>query len=87
MAGVFDPQLKMSEDVDWFMRIREANVPLQVVSEVALFYRLHETNMTHGKQLVEMKTVYAIKQSLDRRRKQYDGVAPVLPPLIGERTL
>lgn len=85
-AGVFDPQLRMSEDVDWFMRIREANVPLQVVSAVALFYRLHETNMTHGKQLVEMKTVYAIKQSLDRRRKQHDGVAPILPPLIGERT-
>lgn len=86
VAGVFDPQLRMSEDVDWFMRIREANVLLQVVSEVALLYRLHETNMTQGKKLVEMKTVYAIKQSLDRRRKRYDGVALALPPLIGERT-
>ena len=80
-VGNFDPQLRMSEDVDWFMRIREANVPLQVSKEVVLIYRLHETNMTHGKKLVELKTLHALKQSLDRRRKQHGG-APALPALI-----
>lgn len=82
----FDPLLRMSEDVDWFMRIREAQVSLQVISAVTLIYRLHETNMTQGKKLVEMRTLQAIKQSLDRRRRQNSGIAAALPPLLTEAT-
>lgn len=85
-VGAFDPQLRMGEDVDWFMRIREANLPLQVIAEVTLLYRRHETNMTHGKKLVEMRTLQAIKQSLDRRRRQNSGIAAALPPLLTEAT-
>ncbi|MFN8492865.1 MAG: glycosyltransferase family A protein [Caldilineaceae bacterium] len=83
-VGYLNEQMRMSEDVDWFMRIREQSVPLKVINQVALIYRLHGQNMTHGKKLLELKTLHAIKNSLDRRRNNHHGVAEALRPLITE---
>lgn len=83
-VGTFDPQLRTSEDVDWLLRVREANIPVQVIPEVTLIYRLHGAGLTHHKAPAELKTLVAIKQSLDRRRRQNAGVAPALRPLLAE---
>lgn len=86
-VGTFDPQLRTSEDVDWLLRIREAALPLQVIHDVTLIYRLHGAGLTHHKAPAALKTLAAIKQSLDRRRGQNAGVAPALRPLLVEETL
>jgi|688.fasta_scaffold151183_2 glycosyltransferase involved in cell wall biosynthesis len=86
-VGTFDPQLRTSEDVDWLLRIREAAIPLQVMRDVTLIYRLHGAGLTHHKAPAALKTLAALKQSLDRRRGQNDGVAPALRPLLVEETL
>jgi glycosyltransferase involved in cell wall biosynthesis len=82
--GGFDPQLRTSEDVDWLLRVREAAIPLRVIHDVTLLYRLHGASLTHGKAPTEFKTLFAIKQSLDRRRRQHSGGAPALRPLMVE---
>jgi glycosyltransferase involved in cell wall biosynthesis len=86
-VGTFDPQLRTSEDVDWLLRVREAATPLQVMRDVTLIYRLHGAGLTHHKAPAALKTLAALKQSLDRRRGQNDGVAPALRPLLVEETL
>lgn len=45
-VGVFDPALRMGEDFDWFMRVKEAGVTVAVVDQVALIARRHASNMT-----------------------------------------
>ena len=77
-VGMFDETMRYSEDVDWFMRAREAGATIVTIDAVTLFYRQHEQNMTRGKNTSELNVLKALKRSLDRRREQ-SGVAAALP--------
>jgi glycosyltransferase involved in cell wall biosynthesis len=79
-VGLFDETMRYSEDVDWFMRAREAGVAIMTIDAVTLFYRQHEENMTRGKSTSELNVLKALKRSLDRRRERA-GVAAALPNL------
>ena len=77
-VGLFDETMRYSEDVDWFMRAREAGVAIMTIDAVTLFYRQHEENMTRGKSTSELNVLQALKRSLDRRRERA-GFAAALP--------
>ena len=77
-VGLFDETMRYSEDVDWFMRAREAGAKLVTIDAVTLFYCRHEQNMTRGKTISELNLVKALKRSLDRRR-EHSAVAAALP--------
>jgi glycosyltransferase involved in cell wall biosynthesis len=77
-VGLFDETMRYSEDVDWFMRAREAGAAIVTIDAVTLLYRQHEQNMTRGKSTSELNVLKALKRSLDRRRER-TGVAPELP--------
>lgn len=67
--GGFDEELALSEDTDWFFRVREANIQVRINKEVVQFYRLHDKNITHDKNQANRFQLKAFKKSLDRRRK------------------
>ncbi|HSD46542.1 MAG TPA: glycosyltransferase family A protein [Pyrinomonadaceae bacterium] len=77
-VGLFDETMRYSEDVDWFMRAREAGAAIKTIDAVTLFYRQHEQNMTRGKTTSELNVLKALKKSLDRRRER-TGAAAALP--------
>jgi glycosyltransferase involved in cell wall biosynthesis len=81
--GVFDESLRLSEDVDWFLRAREAALPMQLLAEVTCLYRQHAANLTRGKSTRELRFLSVIKASFERRRRSTDRPRP-LPPLGGE---
>jgi glycosyltransferase involved in cell wall biosynthesis len=66
--GAFDPALQSSEDVDWFLRARDAGLEMVVVPEIVQFHRRNGANMTRGKDLRELGFIEVVKRSLDRRR-------------------
>jgi len=47
-VGLFDENLKLGGDTDWFYRAWRANVSKRVIKEVALLYRKHDRNVTFG---------------------------------------
>lgn len=67
-VGFFDPTMRSGEDIDWFMRAREAGIVIEVLEQVALFYRLHDQNMTLARGLTYAYLARALKKSIDRRR-------------------
>jgi glycosyltransferase involved in cell wall biosynthesis len=71
-VGLFDPEQIHSEDVDWFMRARERQVPMVVLEAVTLKYRLHDHNMIRDHQHNLQGFMRAIRKSIQRRRQQ-DG--------------
>ena len=77
-VGLFDETMRYSEDVDWFMRAREAGAAIKTIDAVTLLYRQHEQNMTRGKSTSELNVLKALKKSLDRRRER-TGAAAALP--------
>lgn len=84
--GYFDSSMQQSEDVDLFMRIRENGVSMAAIDEVTLYYRIHGNNMTSDRDRQNTLFIKALKQSLDRRRKQ-EGTAKSLPNILPENNL
>jgi glycosyltransferase involved in cell wall biosynthesis len=79
--GIFDPELRYSEDVDWFARAREQGVNMFLIPEVTLYYRKHSANMTRNKNAQDLNVLRVLKRSLDRRRAQGGGHVERLAPL------
>ena len=66
--GMLDPELRSSEDVDWFLRVRDAGLEIVVSPEVVQFHRRNGLNMTLGKDLRDLGFIEVVKRSLDPRR-------------------
>jgi hypothetical protein len=76
-VGLFDPQLRFGEDTDWFERAAEGGHKVLRLEETTLLVRRHETNVTRGKNLVELNMLKVFKKKLDRAR----GSAFLPPPI------
>jgi glycosyltransferase involved in cell wall biosynthesis len=77
-VGHFDAGLRYGEDVDWFLRVREMRLNMRILRPVTLIYRLHDTNMTRAREDVDRHLAFALKRSIDRRRRMgADGRVPL----------
>jgi glycosyltransferase involved in cell wall biosynthesis len=69
--GLFDPALRLSEDTDWFLRAIEQRVVIDILPDVLAYRRWHRTNLSRQSRPILPQ---AIKASLDRRRRQREGI-------------
>jgi glycosyltransferase involved in cell wall biosynthesis len=76
VVGPLDSALEPAEDMDWFIRARERDLPTVVLAETTLLYRLHGASLTSGADPIRRNMLLALKRSLDRRRED-----PEAPPL------
>ena len=67
-VGLFDTDLVVGEDNDWFLRAREAGLVEHVVPEVILRRRRHRGSLTHTDPAARETLLRNMKASLDRRR-------------------
>ena len=67
-VGLFDSSQIHSEDVDWFTKARELQVPMAVLETVTLLYRKHETNLTHDRQENIKAFMQVLHKSIQRRK-------------------
>ena len=72
-VGCFDETFIYCDDVDWFLRAREKNIPVVIHQEIVQYYRKHNTNLTLNNQIDLKYQLLAFKKSLDRRRNQGNG--------------
>lgn len=77
VVGKVDESLTLSEDTEWFVRLRE-RFRLEKMDFVSLLYRTHAGSMTFGKGFEQMKVHSILKQSLDRRRAGKDQAGPLI---------
>jgi glycosyltransferase involved in cell wall biosynthesis len=77
-VGRFDETLRIGEDQDWFLRLREQRIPIIILEETTLQYRQHGNNMTRDCKLPDFRLTQIFKSSLERRRRQNGGKAEEL---------
>jgi glycosyltransferase involved in cell wall biosynthesis len=70
MIGAYNEQFRLSEDIDWFMRAREAGVVIESVDRVVSRYRIHARNTSRDKEAVRAMWLRALRSSLARRRQE-----------------
>lgn len=66
--GFFDESLRIGEDMDWFLRLKESTLIYKSVDRVLLYYRIHEKGITAKKTFKELNWTNVIHKSLERKR-------------------
>lgn len=67
--GFFNSDLKFGEDVDMYSRIIDKKINIFKDSNIALLYRIHDTNMTHNhKENNSHVLVKILKDSIKRKK-------------------
>jgi glycosyltransferase involved in cell wall biosynthesis len=72
VVGQFDERLRICEDVDLMLRVREAGLKLVIMREVALYYRIRPGSLTQTpaiKDQQKLDALQALRLSIGRRRK------------------
>ena len=67
--GFFNENLSFHEDTDLWLRAREADLKILIQRKEALIYRIHDTNLTTGKDIISTKFLGILRKSINRRRK------------------
>ncbi len=67
-VGPFDASLRQSEDLDWFMRARQAGINIVPIFDTTLLYRLHGGNTTRDRERREAFMLQAVHRAIGRRR-------------------
>ncbi len=75
-VGGFDPTMRYGEDVDWFLRIREAGASIAMRAEVSLHYRLHSGNQPNLFQRSRIGLLEACQHAIARRRDLAEAPPP-----------
>ncbi|MFT4847770.1 MAG: glycosyltransferase involved in cell wall biosynthesis [Sediminicola sp.] len=73
-VGMFDVEMRLSEDQDWFMRTREAGVALKIKENISLRKRVHDANTTDGLSFKNSGFIQALRNSIRRREEINDNL-------------
>jgi len=75
-VGQFNTALWFTDATDWFLRAAEQGVVMELLPDVLVYHRMHQTNLTRRLASVSRdEFLQSVKASLDRRRPS-DGAAP-----------
>ena len=68
--GLFNPSLRSGSDSDWFFRVKDQGVPMQIMDQIVLLRNIHRNNHSHDTGTATRDLLNAVRQSIIRRRKK-----------------
>lgn len=77
----FDEELRLSEDWDWWLKVKEACIPHLILDTPTLRYRVHQNNTSTHLNIHELGLLKVLNSSIKRRRKS--GNRRLLSPHLG----
>jgi glycosyltransferase involved in cell wall biosynthesis len=69
--GKFGTEWQIAPDIDWFAKLKDAHVPLGILTNVLLFKRVHENNLSYvtaETPLINQEVLRLLRQSIGRQR-------------------
>jgi len=67
-AGLFDPDLAISGDVDWYARAKDRGLVMATVPEVLLHKRVHDSNASSDALVTNRELLRVLRDSIRRQR-------------------
>lgn len=83
----FSPSYTHGSDADWFFRLKEANINIEILTQVLAHIRLHEENASHQIPKLYGDLLKAIQHSIQRKRTSAPLISVVIPVYNGQRYL
>jgi len=70
-VGLFNTAVNHADDTDWFLRASESGAKMEILADVLLYRRLHQTNISRVRAANSRdQYLHVLKSALDRRRRQ-----------------
>lgn len=69
-TGLFDESMRVGEDFDWNIRLRESGCSEKRLSDVTLLVRRHDANQSDTKDFIKNGQLRSLRQKLMRARKK-----------------
>jgi glycosyltransferase involved in cell wall biosynthesis len=79
-VGLFNDSLRVGDPADWFLRASEVGLVTEMITDILVYRRMHESNMSMQAATRRMTSpmqdaiLRVVKASLDRRRQSGSGV-------------
>ena len=73
-VGLFNPDYRISEDVEWFSRVVDASIPRIVMSELVLYRRIHDSNLGYQLKGGNPLWLKALRASVHRKRMKRSDI-------------
>ncbi len=73
LVGGFDESLRVSEDIDWLARAKDAGVRAGRIDRTLLYYRIHARNTSRQTQANHAATLRVMRASVHRMRGDADA--------------
>ena len=67
-VGRFDTSMRITSDVDWFLRAEDHGAVTEILPDVLIFRRMHESNLSRDAAVLTDELLGVLKATLDRRR-------------------
>lgn len=67
-VGPFNTDFRISDDLEWFVRVREAGIPIGFQDAIMVHRRIHDSNISENQAAVARATLRIVKAHLDRQR-------------------
>jgi glycosyltransferase involved in cell wall biosynthesis len=68
--GPFDESLLCSSDADWFFRAKDQGVRFEVVEQVLLRRRIHDSNQSNRVETLHRELLGSVRRSIQRQRER-----------------
>jgi len=69
--GLFDTELRLGEDTDWYLRMMMRKVPYELLPDIVLQRRVHGANLTReNRPMGPEDAVVLLKRVMDKRRRE-----------------
>ena len=72
--GNFDPEHVPAEDMDWFIRAKDAGMAMAILPQTLLNRRIHNKNITLQSRLVFSQQLNILKKSIERKKNVNKGI-------------
>ena len=72
-VGGFDPSYRIGADCDWVIRARDAGIVIEVLPEILLHRRIHDSNLSSDIPAVHSSLLRMFKSSIDCKDEQRSG--------------
>src|SRR5262249_13087854 len=66
--GLFDRELAIAGDSDWFARLLDLKVSCAMIPDVVLLKRIHEGNISRNLEKYRAETYQVVRRSVKRRK-------------------
>jgi glycosyltransferase involved in cell wall biosynthesis len=65
--GKFNPEFRVAEDVEWFTRASDQDVPMAIIPEVLIRKRVHDSNLSQNNDVNNQNLLKLFRASIKRK--------------------